>query len=344
MTTPVSQSIYVKGLTKVFQTFDRREGITGAFRDLFYRNYRPFVAVDKIDFSVNSGELIGYLGPNGAGKSTSIKMLTGILQPTAGDLRILGYHPFQQRKEYVQHIGVVFGQRTQLWWDIAVIESFRLLGRIYGVPKGEFEKRLQSLIEVLEIEEILHTPTRKLSLGQRIRCDLAASLIHQPQILFLDEPTIGLDAVAKDSVRRFLKKINHELKTTVLLTTHDLKEIEELCQRIIILDHGRIVFDGSLERIRSLPGLEKRMVVDFRTDVTSEQLSSLCDGVLKVQLNGSRAEIRFPQDKIPAVELLREVISKFDILDLTLEEPDIEQIIMRIYREGISEERQEVAA
>jgi len=334
----MADAIEVKGLSKTFRTFDRREGVKGAFQDLFRRNYRNFVAVDNVSFSVNRGELIGYLGPNGAGKSTSIKMLTGILQPTAGELKVLGFHPFKQRKEYVQHIGVVFGQRTQLWWDIAVIESFKLLGKIYGV--SDFKTKLEGLIEVLEIQDILRTPTRKLSLGQRIRCDLAASLIHSPEILFLDEPTIGLDAVAKDSVRKFLKRINKEFKTTVLLTTHDLKEIEELCKRIVILDHGKIVFDGSLDRIRNIPGLEKKMVVDLKTEVVEKELEQLCQGYLRIETlreEPNRAKIFFPQDKVLAVDLVKEVISKFDISDLTLEEPDIEQIIMRIYREGVPE-------
>lgn len=331
----VEQAISVQELTKIFDTFDRRDGVAGAFIDLFYRRYKQFVAVDHISFSVNEGELIGYLGPNGAGKSTSIKMLTGILQPTAGEISVFGFHPFKQRKEYVRHIGVVFGQRTQLWWDIAVMESFKLLGRIYGVDDRIFKTRLDALIEVLEIHEVLRTPVRKLSLGQRIRCDLAASLIHQPRILFLDEPTIGLDAVAKDSVRRFLRKINAEFKTTVLLTTHDLKEIEELCERILILDHGKIVFDGSLEHIRTLPGLEKKMVVDFRSEADKAEIEKISDGKLRVETRGRRATLSFSQDSVETVSLLRSVFDRFDVQDLTIEEPDIEQIIMRIYREGV---------
>ena len=328
-------AISVSNLTKIFKTFKRREGVRGAFVDLFDRRYEDFTAVDHINFDVQEGELIGYLGPNGAGKSTSIKMLTGILQPTAGELQVYGYHPFRQRKEYTRHIGVVFGQRTQLWWDIAVQESFKLLGRIYGVDDKEFKIRLDELIQVLEIKDVLATPVRKLSLGQRIRCDLAASLIHRPKILFLDEPTIGLDAVAKTSVRKFLRHINKELKTTVLLTTHDLKEIEELCERIVILDKGKIVFDGPIERIRKLPGLEKKILVELRSDSSNESLSQLCNGNVRVDLNGPKASISYFQDDVETVDVLRELFEKFQIQDLTIEDPDIEQIIMRIYREGV---------
>ncbi len=328
-------SISVKDLTKIFRTFQRRDGVSGAIKDLVHRTYEPFVAVDHISFEIAEGELIGYLGPNGAGKSTSIKMLTGILQPTSGELSVCGFHPFRDRREYTKHIGVVFGQRTQLWWDIAVMESFKLLGRIYGVSDVEFKRRLDILIGVLEIGDVLRTPVRKLSLGQRIRCDLAASLIHQPRVLFLDEPTIGLDAVGKESVRRFLRKINQEMRTTVLLTTHDLKEIEELCERIVILDKGKIVFDGSLDRIRRIPGLEKRMVVDLRADVSPDQLSTLCDGKIRVQTEGRRSTLHYGQDTVPTVALVRELFDRFDVQDMTIEEPDIEQVIMRIYREGV---------
>ncbi len=332
----MSNAISVNSLTKVFKTFKRREGVSGAFVDLFNRRYENFTAVDNISFNVQEGELIGYLGPNGAGKSTSIKMLTGILQPTAGEIEVNGYHPFKQRREYTRHIGVVFGQRTQLWWDIAVNESFKLLGRIYGVPDAEFRIRMDELISVLEIKDVLHTPVRKLSLGQRIRCDLAASLIHRPKILFLDEPTIGLDAVAKDSVRKFLRHINQEFKTTVLLTTHDLKEIEELCQRIIILDKGKIVFDGSIDRIKRIPGLERRVEVDLRSPSSKEELEKLCQGKVRATVNGSKITLTYLQDDVETVDLIKELFEKFPVLDLAVEDPDIEQIIMRIYREGIS--------
>ena len=335
MSTPV---ISVSHLTKTFQTFSRREGVWGSVKDLFHRDYKTLLAVDDISFTVEPGELIGYIGPNGAGKSTSIKMLTGILKPTSGEMSVLGFHPFRERKKYTKHIGVVFGQRTQLWWDIAVIESLKLLGAVYEVPKSEFETRLGTLKEILGLEDLLHTPVRKLSLGQRIRCDLAASLIHNPAVLFLDEPTIGLDAVAKQSTREFLRRINAEFKTTIILTTHDLKEIEELCERIIILDKGKVIYDGSLEQVKALPGLERRLVIDFSNDVTEDELRSTVTSAVRIECEGPRrAALTFDQQSVQTVELLRAILTRFEIHDLTVNEPDIEQVVMKIYRGVLSE-------
>ena len=242
--------IEARNLRKEFRVFKHREGVWGAFKDLFHREYQTLAAVDGINLSVERGEFIGHIGPNGAGKSTTIKMLTGILVPTCGEIIANGFRPYQDHTRYTKSIGVVFGQRTQLWWDIAVIESFKLLRRIYDVPEKDFKERLQVFRELLGLDEFLHTPVRKLSLGQRMRCDIAAALLHHPPILFLDEPTIGLDVVAKDRIREFLKEINRAFKTTILLTTHDLSDIEELCRRIVIIDHGRLIFDGTLEGLR----------------------------------------------------------------------------------------------
>ena len=218
----------------------------GSIQNLFVRDYKTVSAVDSVNFSIERGEMVGYIGPNGAGKSTSIKMLTGILVPSSGEIRVNGFVPFRQRRQYVKTIGVVFGQRTQLWWDIAVVESFKLLRRIYDVPQRDFDARMERFDEILGIRDYLHTPVRKLSLGERMRCDLAAALLHNPPLLFLDEPTIGLDVVAKDHIRQFLRAINREFQTTVLLTTHDLDDIEELCRRIMIIDHGKVLYDGPL--------------------------------------------------------------------------------------------------
>ncbi|MCC6953742.1 MAG: ATP-binding cassette domain-containing protein [Deltaproteobacteria bacterium] len=329
-------AIDVNNLSKSFRTFSRREGISGSVRDLFQRDYRDLQAVDSISFTVKPGELIGYIGPNGAGKSTSIKMLTGILKPTSGEMKVLGFDPFLQRKEYTRHIGVVFGQRTQLWWDIAVIESLKLLGHIYQVAPADFSKRLENLTGILGMEEFLHTPVRKLSLGQRIRSDLAASLIHNPQILFLDEPTIGLDAVAKDSVRTFLRHINREFKTTILLTTHDLKEIEELCDRMLILDKGKIVYDGSLYAIKNLPGLERQIFVDFKQEVPLSEIESLFPGKIRCSVEGARrVVVTYDQQLVTTPHLAREILSRWEIRDLTILEPDIEDVIRKVYRDGM---------
>lgn len=241
--------IKAKGLTKEFKIFNRREGIVGAFQDLFHRDYRTLRAVDGIDFTVRRGEMVGYIGANGAGKSTTIKMLTGILVPTAGELEVNGYCPYKDRENYTRGIGVVFGQRMQLWWDIAVIESLKLLRRIYDVSMKDFNNRLEQFDQILDLKDFLHLPVRKLSLGQRMRCELAAALLHNPPILFLDEPTIGLDVLAKAKIREFLKEINKQYLTTVILTTHDLGDIEALCPRVAIIDHGRIIYDGTVESL-----------------------------------------------------------------------------------------------
>src|SRR5262245_5412095 len=224
--------VVVRDLVKEFRRFRRREGLGGALKDLVSRRYESVRAVDGVSFSIGQGERIGYIGPNGAGKSTTIKMLTGILTPTAGEIVSLGLVPWRDRKRYVRRIGVVFGQRTQLWWDLAVIESFRLLLQIYEVPRVAGEERLKQLRAILDLDEFLHTPVRKLSLGQRMRADLAASLLHGPELLFLDEPTIGLDLVAKDAIRAFLRSVNEKFGTTILLTTHDLRDIELLAERV----------------------------------------------------------------------------------------------------------------
>jgi ABC-2 type transport system ATP-binding protein len=327
--------IEVKNLVKVFKTFERRAGISGSVQDLFYRNYKDFRAVDDISFSVGDGELLGYIGPNGAGKSTSIKILTGILKPTSGKINVLGYDPFLQRKTYTQKIGVVFGQRTQLWWDIAVQESFRLLGKIYQVSEHDYKTRLDNLIEILALKDLLGTPVRKLSLGQRMRCDLAASLIHNPRLLFLDEPTIGLDTVAKDSIRRFLKKINKEFGTTIILTTHDLKEIEELCQRILVLDHGKIIYDGSLEKIRGMRGLKRQMTVDFFGELPLSGLMQRFNDTVEISAQGDRrVAISYDPNSQPTGELVKLLFNQFDVADLSVSEPGIDEVIMKIYRDG----------
>src|SRR6202051_5265717 len=238
--------IHVHDLCKHFRSFHRREGVWGSIQNLFVRDYRTVTAVDRVSFSIQRGEMVGYIGPNGAGKSTTIKMLTAILVPSSGEIVVNNFVPWRQRTAYVKTIGVVFGQRTQLWWDIAVIESFKLLRRIYDVSQRDFDARMERFDEILNIRDYLHTPVRKLSLGERMRCDLAAALLHNPPLLFLDEPTIGLDVVAKHHIREFLRAIHARLRTTALLTTHDLDDIEELCRRIMIIDHGRVLFDGHL--------------------------------------------------------------------------------------------------
>src|ERR1700733_2540373 len=320
--------IYVHDLCKDFRTFRRREGVWGSIQNLFVRDYRTVAAVDRVGFSIERGEMVGYIGPNGAGKSTTIKMLTGILVPTSGEIRVNGYVPFRQRRQYVKTIGVVFGQRTQLWGDIAVIESFKLLRRIYDVPQRDFDARMELFDQILNIRDYLHTPVRKVSLGQRMRCDLAAALLHNPPLLFLDEPTIGLDVVAKDHIRHFLRAINREFRTTVLLTTHDLDDIEELCRRIMIIDHGRVLYDGPLEdlkqrllRIKQIKGvLKDRAQPAFLTAFTRE-------GLEIERLDDFTYRIRFDRTKVPPADLIRRILAEFEVRDLLIEDEPIEDII-----------------
>ncbi len=252
MTRPV---IEARGLVKEFCKHRSRPGLAGALLDLLSRRMETVRAVDGIDLVVRPGEVVGYIGPNGAGKSTTIKMLTGILVPTSGTLRVNGMVPWRDRQRFCRTIGVVFGQRSQLWWDIAVRESFRLLQRIYRVAEEDYRRQVGMLAEVLELADLMDVPVRKLSLGQRMRCELAAALIHNPPLLFLDEPTIGLDVTVKLRIRQFLRELNARHGTTILLTTHDLGDIQALCQRAVIIDRGRIVYDGSLEALRqAVPG------------------------------------------------------------------------------------------
>ncbi len=327
--------IEVNELTKEFRTFRRREGVLGAVQNLFVREHVTVHAVDRISFSIEPGEMVGYIGANGAGKSTTIKILTGILVPTGGKVLSNGFVPYRDRRRYTQHIGVVFGQRTQLWWDIAVIESFKLLKEIYEIPAAHYRKRLDFFSEVLNLKEYLHTPVRKLSLGERMRCDLAASLIHNPPLLFLDEPTIGLDVVAKDRIREFLKEVNRKERTTVLLTTHDLSDIEELSQRIIIIDKGHILFDGDLQQMKKR--LSEYNQVKFflkdRSQVPRLPLAQL-DGIVCERIDELTYLMRFDREKHSSAEVIRQIVNTLEVRDLFVEEEPIEEIVKRIYLSG----------
>jgi ABC-2 type transport system ATP-binding protein len=327
--------IEVKDLTKEFRTFRRREGVLGAVQNLFVREYVTVRAVDHVSFAIERGEMVGYIGANGAGKSTTIKVLTGILVPTSGHVVSNGFVPYRERRRYTKHIGVVFGQRTQLWWDIAVIESFKLLKEIYEIPERAYRQRLDMFSDLLDLKEYLHTPVRKLSLGERMRCDLAASLLHNPPLLFLDEPTIGLDVVAKDRIREFLKEVNRTEGTTVLLTTHDLSDIEELSKRIIIIDKGHILFDGDLGQMKKR--LAKYNQVKFFLKDRS-QVAHLA----QVQTNGIVCErvdeltylIRFDREQHSSAEVIRQIVNTLEVRDIFVEEEPIEEIVKRIYLSG----------
>ena len=336
--------ISVQALSKHYRSFKRREGLLGGFVNLFHREYQTVKAVENVNFAIGRGEMVGYIGPNGAGKSTTIKMLTGILVPTNGEILSNGFVPWKQRAAYVKTIGVVFGQRTQLWWDIAAVESFKLLRRIYDVSQRDFDERMELFNQVLGLKELLDVPVRKLSLGQRMRCDLAAALLHNPPILFLDEPTIGLDVVAKDSVRQFLRAINERFKTTVLLTTHDLDDIEELCRRIMIIDRGTVLYDGPLSRLKEQFLRTKQIKFILRDGDQNSRLAAFEKSLPTLCPNGNHGtslhlerldeltcRLRFDRASVSSSDLIHKILGAVDVRDFVIEDEPIEEIIKRIY-------------
>ncbi|WP_217593272.1 ATP-binding cassette domain-containing protein [Cohnella sp. GbtcB17] len=338
-------AIDVRDLRKQFNVQKNREGIGGALRDLFKREYTEVTAVKDISFQIPQGEICGYIGENGAGKSTTIKMLTGILVPTSGHIKVNGFVPHKEREKFVQGIGVVFGQRSQLWWDIGVIESFRLLRKVYGVGENDFKRLLDELVETLSLGELLNRPVRKLSLGQRMRCELAAALLHNPSILFLDEPTIGLDIVVKTEIREFLKRINRERGTTILLTTHDLQDIEALCSRVIMLDDGRIIYDGGLEELKTRWGKGREVVFTFGDAVRADKLAALTEGMdVKWSLGDAFTATVWIPLEINVSEVLSRVVGTMEISDIKIIETNTEEIVREIYRTGSAQTPAEVLA
>lgn len=321
--------IEVEKLNKTFRVQKRREGMSAALRALFSRAYTEVQAVRDITFTIKRGEMVGYIGPNGSGKSTTIKVLTGILVPTSGSVRVLGYTPWKQRVEYTRNIGVVFGQRTQLWWDLPVQESLSLMRSIYQIPERTYEKNLKEFTKILELKELLQTPTRKLSLGQRMRCDLAAALLHEPQVVFLDEPTIGLDINAKEAVREFIKHVNRERKTTFILTTHDMYDIEELCRRVIVIDQGSKIYDGPLENLRKRYASSKILEVEF----TERPRTLKIKNARVTSRKGNKMTLKVNTRKAKVSSVVNQIL-KYDVHDLTIEETPIEEIIKKIYAKG----------
>lgn len=327
--------IDVKDLCKEFRTFRRREGVWGAVQNLFVRDRITVQAVDRVGFSIERGEMVGYIGANGAGKSTTIKMLTGILVPTSGQIIANGFVPYRDRRRYTKELGVVFGQRTQLWWDIAVIESFKLLKEIYEISERDYRERLGVFSEILSVKDYLYTPVRKLSLGERMRCDLAAALLHNPPLLFLDEPTIGLDVVAKDHIREFLKQVNRLSRTTVLLTTHDLSDIEELCSRILIIDKGKILFDGQLAQMKARHARYHQIKFFLKDRSQVARLEEVAnDGISCNRLDELTYVMRFDRAKHSTAEVIRGLVNHLEVKDIFVEEEPIEEIVKRIYTTG----------
>jgi ABC-2 type transport system ATP-binding protein len=326
--------IQVKNLQKHFQLVQSKTGRFATLRNLFKRDHRLVKAVDDISFSIKPGELVGYLGPNGAGKSTTIKMLTGLLVPTSGQVVVNGRVPWQERQAHVNRIGAVFGQRTTLWWDLPVIESLELLRHIYKVPEARFRQNLDEFTEMLELRPFLHSPVRSLSLGQRMRADISAALLHDPDLLFLDEPTIGLDVVAKERIRQFITHINQERGTTILLTTHDLSDVEKLCDRVMIIDRGKLLYNGRLDTLQDRFSGKRELVVDMaeayaQVAVPNAQVTSQ---------DGLRVTYEFERQQISASALIGQLSTQFRIQDLSVREPDIEATIRRIYEERLLEQ------
>ncbi|MFF2526050.1 ABC transporter ATP-binding protein [Streptomyces liangshanensis] len=314
------------GIEKVFEV--RRK--VGRFR----RERQRVRAVDGISFRVPRGEMVGYIGPNGAGKSTTIKMLTGILTPSGGRLRVAGIDPSRERTRLAQRIGVVFGQRTTLWWDLPLIDSYRLMHRMYRVPDARFKLNLERCVELLDLGALLDVPVRQLSLGQRMRGDIAAALLHDPEVLYLDEPTIGLDVISKAKVRDFLRQLNAERGTTVLLTTHDLTDIEQLCRRVMVIDHGRLLYDGALAGLHEVGRSERTLVVDLERELPPVEVV----GARVVKVEGPRQWLAFPAGA-SAAPLVARIAAEYPLVDLSVREPDIETVIAKMYAERSDEVR-----
>lgn len=321
--------ITISGLNKTYHVAKRSSGLRQAFKALFRREFTKLEALNDISFSIKAGEIVGYIGPNGAGKSTTIKVMSGILVPDSGTCTIKGYTPWKDRVAYVKHIGVVFGQRSQLWWDVPVIDSFELLRDIYKVPEQEYQDNLALLTETLELHDIIYMPVRQLSLGQRMRCEIAASLLHSPSILFLDEPTIGLDAVSKIAVRRFIRKINEEKGVTVILTTHDMNDIEALAQRIILIGKGRLLYDGSINGIRNQFGTRKTITVEYRHQSTPLQVP----GAVLESWSPERAVLSVDTEHAVISEVLIRLSEQVDLLDVSIDTMPIEDMIVQLYKE-----------
>ena len=307
----MENAIVMNDVVKEFKVLNRHEGLKGSLRDLFSRDYKTVTAVDHISINIKPGEIVGYLGPNGAGKSTTIKMMSGVLEPTSGEILVNGVVPYKNRTRNAENIGVVFGQRSQLWWSLPLIESFKLLKEIYMIPTADYERMLELYRELADIEQLLHKPVRQMSLGQRTLSDILAAFLHNPKIVFLDEPTIGLDVSMKAKIRELIKGLNKEKNTTVILTTHDMGDVDALCQRIIIIDHGSMIYDNDIEHLKHYFG-------SYRT--------------LKLNLVGTGwQEIVVDESKTDVMSVISEYQKKGGVKDIQLEDISTEEVIKKIY-------------
>jgi ABC-2 type transport system ATP-binding protein len=331
--------IEVTNLTKEFVKYEKEKGLKGLLKGFFNAKKVVNKAVDNISFSIGEGEMVGYIGANGAGKSTTIKMLTGILTPTSGEVKIDGIIPYKDRVPNAKNIGVVFGQRTQLWWDLPLSESFLILREIYEIPQSDYDARMAFFNDILNLDEFIKSPVRTLSLGQRMRADIAASLLHNPKVLYLDEPTIGLDVNAKQKMREAIKMMNQTYKTTVILTTHDLDDIQELCNRILIIDKGKIIYDGSLHEIKEKYGTTKRIEFEVKDELDETKMNlaeafNIAPEELEITREDKKLTIVFPKHKISVAQMTQEILQRFDVQDISIFDANIERIVAKIYDEG----------
>ena len=329
--------IKVENLSKEFKISKKYPGFKGALRSFFSTEYTIKKAVDDISFEINDGEIVGYIGANGAGKSTTIKMMTGILTPSSGRIIVDGVVPYENREKNAKNIGVVFGQKTQLWWDLPVSETFPLLKDIYGVSDEEYEERMNYFKEILGLDEFFLSPVRTLSLGQRMRADLAAALIHNTKIIYLDEPTIGLDVVVKESVRKAIKNINEKYGTTIILTTNDLNDIEELCNRIIIIDSGKKIYDGELEGVKEQFGYLTTIEIQLKDKSNIEKINfaRFKDDDFKLNMKESKVSITFNKNNISSADIIGEVMKKSKVIDFNIKETSIEDIVKKMYKNEV---------
>lgn len=325
--------IEIKDVSKTFKISKRRSGVPGMLANLFVPKFEKKEAVKNIGFNIEKGEMVGFIGPNGAGKSTTIKMLSGILYPDSGEINVGGYIPYKQRKSYVGRIGVVFGQKSQLQWDLPVIDSFELLKAIYSVPDDVYKKNLSRFTEMLDMSGFIDQPVRQLSLGQKMRADIVAALIHSPEIVFFDEPTIGVDVVGKETIRSFIRKLNEQDNVTMIFTTHDMQDIEKTCNRLIIIDEGAKVYDGTLSGIREKYGTSRQLDVEFGSKETIAPI----DNVEIVELENNRKRFVFENKDVHINELMNHLLNNYSVRDINISEPEIESIIRRIYNKEVVE-------
>ncbi len=335
----MSEIIKINNVSKEFKVLNRHEGLKGSLKDLFSRDYKIIRAVDNISMNISQGEIVGYLGPNGAGKSTTIKMMTGVLEPTSGEILINGVAPYKDRTKSSQEIGVVFGQRSQLWWSLPLIESFRLLKDIYQVSTADYDNMIKLYKSLVDIEPILHKPVRQMSLGQRTLSDILAAFLHNPKIVFLDEPTIGLDVSMKNKIRSLIHALNQEKNTTVILTTHDMGDVDALCRRIIIIDKGKMLYDNDIEHLKSFFGSYRTL--KLRTDISCDELEKMLSelfpekNAVSVSSSDEWNDILIDEDKVKLMTVLNIVQERCKISDMKLEEISTETVIRKIYEEGV---------